>query len=164
MQKTDAQKPSKIASSNRKKMCARLMAVQAVYEAVHNGEPFENVLRDYLDNRVGMEIAGQKIGEPDRELFLSVARTVQSRRTEIGRLIEANIPAKQSSQDQPRKEVEPLLNAVLLCGIGELLQHSDIDAPLVINDYIEVTRAFYEKGEVSLVNGVLDSVARILRP
>lgn len=163
MAKPNAPEAVKNPSGNRRKMSARLMAVQAVYEAGHNGEPFEQVLRDYIDNRTGMEIGDVKIEQPDRELFLSTARTVQERREEITRILEANTPSKNPDPDQPRKEIEPLLKAILLCGIAEILQHTDIDAPLIINDYIEVTRAFYDKGEVSLVNGVLDSVAGILR-
>lgn len=151
----------KTPSENRKKMAARLMAVQATYESGHNGEPLEQVLRDYLDNRAGMEIDDGKLETPDRELFLQIARGVKARREEIEAILAGHLP--QREETQPRKEVEPLLKAVLLCGIGEILLHPEIDAPLIINDYLEVTRAFYEKGEVSLVNGVLDNAAGRLR-
>lgn len=163
MAKTSAPEAVRSNSGHKKKMAARLMAVQAVYEAGHNGEPFEQVLRDYIDNRSGMEIGDRKIEEPDQELFLSTARAVQNRREEVTRILEASTSSKNPDPDQPRKEVEPLLRAILLCGIAEILQHADIDPPLIINDYIEVTRAFYDKGEIALVNGVLDSVVGILR-
>ncbi len=148
-------------SENRKKMAARLMAVQAIYESGHNGEPLEQVLRDYLDNRAGMEIDDGKMETPDRELFLQIARGVNHRREEIEAILSGHLPQKE--EQKPRKEVEPLLKAVFLCGIGEILLHPEIDAPLIINDYLEVTRAFYEKGEVSLVNGVLHNAAGRLR-
>ncbi len=67
------EKKSKKPSENRKKMTARLMAVQAIYESGHNGEPLEQVLRDYLDNRSGMETDDGTLETPDRELFLQIA-------------------------------------------------------------------------------------------
>lgn len=137
------------------------MAVQAIYESGHNGEPLEQVLRDYLDNRSGMEIDRQKLETPDKELFLKISRGVSARREEIESILSGHMPSK--NEDAPGKNVEPLLKSILLCGIGELLLHADIDPPLIINDYIEVTRAFYDKGEISLVNGVLDKVSGLLR-
>ncbi len=155
------EKKNKNPSENRKKMTARLMAVQAIYESGHNGEPLEQVLRDYLDNRSGMETDDGTLETPDRELFLQIARGVKARREEIEAILAGHLP--QREETQPRKDVEPLLKAVLLCGLGEILMHPEIDAPLMINDYLEVTRAFYDKGEVSLVNGVLDAAAGRLR-
>lgn len=158
-----ADKMQKKEATNRGKISARLMAVQAIYEAERNEEPLEQVLRDYLDNRAGMDIGGQKIAEPDRDLFLSVARGVQQNRTEIDRILESHASSKKTEPDAPTKDIEPLLKSILSCGVAEILSHTDIDAPVIINDYIDVARAFYDKGQVSLVNGVLDSVAGILR-
>ncbi len=149
-------------AQGRKKLVSRLLAVQAVYEASQNGKILDHVLQDYVNSRIGMEFDTHKIEEPDKELFLKIARTVEKRYPEISEILEANIRTKEEATSADKK-VEPLLKAVLLCGIGEILDHSDIDHPIIINDYLEVTRAFYEKGEVSLVNAVLDSVAGLLR-
>ncbi len=63
----------------------------------------------------------------------------------------------------PEKELEPLLKSILLCGVCELLEHQDIDAPLIINDYLNVTHAFYEQQQVNFVNGVLGKIASVVR-
>lgn len=145
-----------------RKLVSRLLAVQAVYEASQNGNILDHVLQDYLNSRIGMEFDTHKIEEPDKDLFLKIARTVEKNYPEIVEILEANIKTKEDTKSSGKK-IEPLLRAVLLCGIGELLNHHDIDHPIIINDYLEVTRAFYDKGEVSLVNAVLDSVAGLLR-
>ena len=45
----------------------------------------------------------------------------------------------------------------------ELLMHEDVDAPIIINEYLNITHAFYGGQEAKMVNGVLDSVAKVLR-
>ncbi|MCB9980671.1 MAG: transcription antitermination factor NusB, partial [Rhodospirillales bacterium] len=42
------------------------------------------------------------------------------------------------------------------------MAHLDIDPPLIISDYIHVTRSFYEGAESKLVNGILDSLKTTL--
>ena len=57
-----------------------------------------------------------------------------------------------------------MLRAVLRCGAFELLGRPDAPARVVIDEYVEVACAFYERGEPGLVNGVLDRLAHDLRP
>ena len=59
--------------------------------------------------------------------------------------------------------IEPLLSAILICGTYELLAHGEIDAPIIIADYLHVTHGFFEGSESKLVNGVLDALAKELR-
>ena len=88
--------------------------------------------------------------------------------------VEAEVKTEKSDSDlasedlpQPlppvKKELEPLLKSILLCGICEILAHQDIDAPLIIDDYLNITHAFYEQPQVSFVNGILGKVAPLLR-
>jgi N utilization substance protein B len=39
----------------------------------------------------------------------------------------------------------------------------DVDAPLIISDYLNVTHSFYDQGESKLVNAVLESVRVAVR-
>lgn len=61
------------------------------------------------------------------------------------------------------KKIEPLLHAILLCATTELLCHTEIDSALVIDEYLNVTHGFYEKSQVSFVNGILDNIAKAVR-
>ena len=66
-------------------------------------------------------------------------------------------------QESSQKEHEALIYSILICGAAELLAHLDIDAPVIINEYLDVTHAFYDTGESKLVNGVLDAIAGKVR-
>jgi N utilization substance protein B len=61
------------------------------------------------------------------------------------------------------KPSEPLLMAILLCGAFELLDNQEVDAPVILSDYLNVTHAFYEQGESRLVNAILDSIKAVIR-
>ena len=110
------------------------------------------------NDRVDEELDGQKLVSPDAVLFKKILYGVEERFVELDSVIQANL-----KRDASDRVVEPLLFSVLICGAYELLAHADIDAPILINDYLNVGHAFFDKNEVALINGVLDSVSKVFR-
>ncbi|MFK7839203.1 MAG: transcription antitermination factor NusB [Bdellovibrionales bacterium] len=151
---TEQTKPSPKAKS----LSARLCAVQALYQMKHNQQPVKVVYDEYIKHRSEQEVDGQKLVEPDGKLFKRILYGVEERYVELDDVIAANL-----KKDASDRVVEPLLFSVLISGAYELLAHADIDAPIIINDYLNVAHAFFDKNEVALVNGVLDSVSKIFR-
>jgi N utilization substance protein B len=60
--------------------------------------------------------------------------------------------------------VDSILRAILRAGVYELLERPDVPARVVINEYIEIAHAFFDEDEPKVVNGILDKLARRLRP
>ncbi len=166
--------------ANNKELSARLMAVQAYYQALQNKTPARLLAAEFLER--GLETdEGEEIAAPHGGLFKKILFSLDERSLEINEILNANINKnevpviaivveEEEGEDQeekptppPEKEIEPLLKSILLCGVCELLAHQEIDAALIINDYLNVTHAFYEKQQVSFVNGVLDKVSSLLR-
>ena len=56
-------------------------------------------------------------------------------------------------------KLETTLQAILQVGVFELISPLETPTEVVINEYVDLTHAFYEKQTVGLVNGVLDKVA-----
>lgn len=139
------------------KLSARLYAVQAYYQATQNKQTMRAVLDEYLRYRKDFEIDGVKLVRPDGALLQKILYGVDERRQELESVIEANL--KKDAED---RTVEPLLKAILVCGAYELLI-GETDKPIVINDYLNVAHSFYERGEVALINGVLDSISKIFQ-
>ncbi len=134
------------------------MAVQAVYQSFTDDKDMRLIAEEYLHFRSGMEVDGEKLVEPDRELFSAILRGVSERRNDLNELIAAN-----HKRDEPKSSLELLLQAILLCGAYELMANVKTDMPVIINDYVDVTKAFYEGGESKLINAVLDSIAKTIR-
>ena len=59
--------------------------------------------------------------------------------------------------------VDSILRAILRAGVCELVDRPDVPVRVVINEYINVARFFFNEDEPRVVNGILDKVARKVR-
>lgn len=143
----------KKSSSTVKSSAARLAAVQAVYQILCNSESEPaSVVQEYVHHRLGMPIEDDKMVAPDTELFTRIVGGVFESRDVL-------MPVIASALEKGRGDVSDLLlKSILLCGACELFRHHEIDAPIVISDYMNVTDGFYDTSEKKLVNAVLDQV------
>ncbi len=150
--KPDHRKPS----AKAKNLAARLLAVQALYQSVQNKQRLEKVMQEFLSMRVGMEVEGEKMVEPDGALFTKILEGVGERSDDIEHLVDTNI-------QKNNKDIGMLLKAILICGSSELLVNQEADAGVIINDYINVAHGFFDSGEAKLINAILDAVAKDVR-
>lgn len=146
------------ASSRAGAFSARLLAVQALYQLKQNKQSVRGVVNEYLKHRTEMEVDGEKLAPPDGPLLEKIVYGVEERFVELESVIAANL-----KKEETGRAVEPLLQAIFLCGAYELLVQQHIDSPIIINDYLNVGHAFYSKNEVALINGVLDSMASLFK-
>ncbi len=66
--------------------------------------------------------------------------------------------------DRPIEDLDPIERAVLRIAVFELTQRPDIPARVVINEGVEITKRFGADKGHRYVNGVLDKLAKQLRP
>ncbi len=144
---------------------ARLFAVQAVYQMVENDDNAANVVHDFINNRIAQSIlAESSLAEPDKEYFSKIVTGVENRRDDLLSILDGSLKShSEGSAIAKAEEKEPLLYSILMCGAYELLAHHDIEVPIIINDYLNVGHAFFDGGEVKLVNGTLDKISKSVR-
>lgn len=138
---------------------ARLAAAQALYQIDLAPADPETVLREFLDGRLEEEVEGVRLAPADRTLLAELVRGVSAQHGELDDMLAAVL-----DEDWPVERLEILVRAVLRAGVYELAEHRDIPARVVISEYLDVADAFFDGKEPALVNGVLDRVARALRP
>jgi N utilization substance protein B len=142
-----------------RKTAARLFAVQAVYQAIQNKVAPSSLHDEFISYRIGMDLEGgtdhDQMVAPDQPLFRNIIAGVTERWGDLQQIITPRL--KESH------ELEPLLTAILVCGAYELMAHHDIDAPIIISDYLNITSSFFEFSEPKLVNAVLDALSKELR-
>lgn len=143
-------------SQKAKNTAARLSAVQALYQASRNKQDAGGLVSEYLAYRAEAEFEGEKPVKMDGALFRKVVQGVYERAADLENVINQNLLKE-------NKGMEPLLKAILLCASYELMAHTEVDAPIIINDYLNITHSFYEEGEAKLVNGVLDKISNNFR-
>lgn len=155
---TNAPQKKPEGSKKARAAAARLAGVQAVYQMLANDQSAESVISEYKLHRIGNTLDGAEMVTPDGVLFQLVVQGVYDRMNALEDMIAAAL--QKSGKSKP---AEPLLMAILLCGSFELLANLDVDAPLILSDYLNVTHAFYDQGESKLVNAILDSVKTAIR-
>lgn len=138
---------------------ARLFAVQALYQLEIGGDDILSVVAEFEQHRLGKDIDGVSYRAADPAFFRSVVAGVVDEQRAIDPLVHTALV-----EDWPLKRVDATLRAILRCGTFELLRRADVPARVIISEYIDVARAFYEDDEPRLVNGVLDRIGRDVRP
>jgi N utilization substance protein B len=146
------QKPSPKA----KALSARLLAVQAVFQALHNKQGITSVMEEYLVFRTSASVDGEKLVQPDGALFKNIMQGIHDRKEDLEHVIAHHFPKE-------KQDKEPLMLAIFTCGAYELLAHDTIDVPILINDYLNVAHSFFNDSETGLINAVLDSIAKAVR-
>lgn len=140
---------------------ARLAAVQALYQIELSGDPMEDVLFQFLTRPGGQIDApeGQDAVEPKSELLTEIVRGVHGRVGELDEMLGAALV-----EGWPIGRIEQVLRCILRAGAYELAHRRDTPLRVVIHEYVDLAHAFYGGPEPGMVNGVLDKLARELRP
>ena len=92
----------------------------------------------------------------DRDFFVATLRGVIAQQETLTGLVAKHI-------DRPFKELSPIEACVLLMGTCELVHNPETPYRVVINEAIELTKAFGGTDGHKYVNGVLDKVAAEVR-
>lgn len=138
---------------------ARLGAVQALYQLEMAEEPkVKVVINEFSNHRLGQEIEGDQYSAADLALFADIVDGAFGRLPEIDGHIKAYL-----TPDWPFDRVEKLLRAILRAGCYEIVARPDVPTAVIINEYVDVAHAFYERTETSFINGILDKMAREIR-
>jgi N utilization substance protein B len=139
---------------------ARMAAAQAIYQIELTQGSIDGVLREFVDHRLGAGLPEDgTVGEADRGLFVEIVRGAAGRAAELDKIV-ASVLAPGWVLDR----MDRVLRAILRAGAFELFARAETPAKVAISEYVDIARAFYEGKEPGFVNGVLDRLARVLRP
>ncbi|MBY0334988.1 MAG: transcription antitermination factor NusB [Acetobacteraceae bacterium] len=143
---------------------ARVAAVQALFNAEMSGESVETVLDQFVRHRLG-PLPGSdgfedgRVEEADVPLF---TRIVRGAATEPARLDDAI--ARHFTGGWTLARLDPVVRAILRAAASELRDPDGPPARVVIKEYMDVAHGFFSGEEPRFCNGVMDAVARALRP
>lgn len=142
------------------KRLARLAAVQGLYQQTLAHIPVDKVLKHFSENPAAFleEAVAGDAAIADKELFADVVRGVASNIESLDAMI-----AGACDEGVSTARIEVLLRAIMRAGAYELHHHGGIPAGVIINDYVDVTHAFFSAKEPGFVNAVLDKLAKKLR-
>jgi N utilization substance protein B len=137
---------------------ARLAAVQALYQLEMEGTVLTRLLDEFHQHRLGAEIEGDQYADAEVAFFDDVVKGTAARRDEIDALLSSKL-----AEGWKLERLDKTMLQVLRAGAWELMARADVPTPTVITEYVDVAHAFFESREAKFVNGVLDSVAKVVR-
>lgn len=143
----------------RRRRAARLAAVQALYQAEVGGAAVEAVGLEFLQHRLAEEIDGLTLGDIDQALFLEVLRGTHAARRELDDMLMAVI-----SEDWRVERLDSMLRHILRAATWELSYRPEVPAKAVVAEYVGLAHDFFSGREPAMANGMLDRLARDLRP
>ncbi len=145
-------------SKSKARAAARLAAVQALYQHEMEGTLQAQLLDEFHRHRLGMEIDDEQFAEAEVAFFDDVVKGVLARRDEIDAVLSGKL-----AQGWAITRLDRTMLQILRAGAYELLARPDVATGTVINEYLDVSHAFFEARETKFVNGVLDAVAKQVR-
>ena len=145
-------------SRSRSRSAARLAAVQALYQRDMEGTALRPLLHEFHAHRLGEAIDGDQLIDAEMDFFDDLVVGVDARAEDIDTAIATNLASgwTLARLDKPMK-------AILRAGTYELLARRDVPVGTVIDEYLDVAHAFYDRKEVRFVNGLLDTIAKAAR-
>ena len=138
---------------------ARLAAVQALYQMDMAETDLNAVIDEFRTLRLNVDAEDGTVAGGDPDHFVRILTGVVARQRELDPLID-----QQLATGWRLVRVDAILRAILRAGGFELKELADVPVRVVISEYIDVAHAFFEGEEPKVVNGVLDQMARKLRP
>ena len=142
---------------------ARLAAVQALYQMEVSSTGVENVIREFSEHRFDRSIpndAGEDmtLAAADETFFADLVRGVVAHQKKIDQAV-----AKRLAQNWRLERIDATVRAILRAGAYELAHRPDVPTEVVIDEYVELAKSFFEGPEPGFVNGALDAVAQDVR-
>jgi transcription antitermination protein NusB len=152
----------------RPRSISRTAAVQALYQMDLAGTDINAVILEFQHVRfepssvaaadMSDDDLDEKAEGADTQFFADILKGVVRRQRDIDPMID-----QQLAEGWRLVRVDSILRAILRAGAFELLERTDVPARVVINEYINVAKSFFDAEEPRVVNGVLDKMAHKLR-
>ncbi len=151
-----SQRPASQRSANQRG-AARLAAVQALYQMDIGGTEIGSVLEQFSQRSSAHEVDGEDYLPADVDFLKQIVAGVLKQQLTIDPLLNEKL-----SDEWHLSKIDSTLRAILRAAAFELHFKRDIPPKVVISEYLDVTRAFFESDVGGMVNAVLDNIAKDL--
>ena len=128
---------------------ARFKALQALYQWDLSQASGASIIRQFQETQNMHRVDQQFFGD----LVRGVSQTVAVLDAQFGEYL-----------DRPVTQLDPIERSVLRMGVWQLQYMPELPYRVVINESVELTKKFGAEQAHKYVNGVLDRVAKALRP
>ena len=142
---------------------ARLAAVQALYQMEVSSAGAEAVIREFSEHRFDRDLPADgehsvNLAQADEAFFADLVRGVVQNQRQVDAAV-----ARRLASGWRLERLDATARAILRAGAYELTHRPDVPTEVVIDEYVELAKSFFEGPEPGFVNGALDAVAQDVR-
>ena len=141
-----------------KRSIARIAAIQSLYQMHMLQQSKDQVLSDFKAHFEADLLEDVQSKKYDKDFFAKLLKGVSHHLKELDPFIRAALP-----EDWALERLDIVLLCIMRAGAFELWQHPETDSAVIINEYLNVTHAFYDEKEPGFVNGVLHKISTSVR-
>ncbi len=138
---------------------ARLLALQAIYAQHISGDDWKNVITAFKNGDMGgFALPDDMLGRESKvdlspaniPLFEQLVNEIATRKTDIFSTVEHAMP-----EHIDFNKMEVLLKNIMALAVAEYYTNPALPKAILINEYVDITTAFFGKGEAKIVNKFL---------
>ena len=143
---------------------ARMAAVQALYQMETAGTGVERIIDDFTrywmrqDDNPNDSDPTPNLQGADKTYFSTLVRGIVEAQDRIDPYLE-----RQLADGWKLSRLDATVRAILRAGLFELIRLPETPVRVILDEYIEIARSFFEGEEVGFVNAVLDAAAQQAR-
>ena len=151
----------------RKKSGARLACVQAVYMSSFSDLSADEIVEYFVKGEIGRFaieedlIKGEEmveLSEIDKPYFEKLVRGIFLKKEDLENSLRIYL-----KEPGAFDYMNATMQALLLSAVYELSYTMEVDAKVIIQEYVDLAYAFFTKNEPKMINALLDQIAKNVR-
>ena len=143
--------------SHKKKSAARLLGVQILFEMEINGKNTKTVIKRLTESYL-KEISELNNDEvSDKGYLIKILNGVSLHQEKIDKGIIENL------NNWTLSRIDSVSRAILRSACFEIHECLDVPPKVIINEYVNISKSFFNDKEPNFINGILDSISKIYR-
>jgi transcription antitermination protein NusB len=113
------------------------------------------LVHEFVSERFGAEAEDETVAFADKDLFESIVRGVVAHQPEIDPALDGQL-----ASGWRLNRIDATVRASLRAAMFEILYRRDVPPKVIISEYVDIAKAFFEGDEPKVVNAVLDKLAK----
>lgn len=133
----------------------RLASIQALFQIEQSGNSPSSVVLEFLTHR--LKDAESGVSKFDSSFFTKLVEGAWEEHEKSDEMIKGAL-----KPGWVLERIEPVTRAILRASLYELSM-TQTPSAVILDEYINITRVFFNDTEVSFVNGILNTIAKRIR-
>lgn len=137
---------------------SRFFAIQALYQAEHSDQPLSFLIDGFIKEHLHHSDHNTAVNS-DEDFFSSLIQGAWSHKAELDEAVSSIL-----HEGWTIERLDAVVHAILRLGSYECLYTPETPISVIVNEYLEVAKAFFSQNEVNFIHVALDHLGKLRQP